>query len=158
MPLHKLFFIFPTIERASIPRMLLDRIIDVLLYIQKVMDKVFKLLGPLFVFLATSITTFIIYIHFTTVLPWYNGDVSQWGFYGYSQFFMSVLISSGIYFNYFAAVLTNSGDTPKTKLTEDEMDHLSSQDGTRGHTKFCRKCIIGDIFLTRFIIDFSFQV
>lgn len=116
-------------------------VLRIIKVIQKIGEKLFKILGPVFVLFALSITTFIIYVHFTTTLPWYFGDITQWGIHAFLQFISSVWISSGIYFNYFMSVLTDPGTSPKVKLSEEEIEALSQEHASKGQTKFCKKCM-----------------
>ena len=108
--------------------------LDLILQSQKVFDRTLKLLGPLFVVLATGITTFIIFTYFTAILPYYFGPISNWGFLAYFHFMLSLWVSFSIYYNYFLSALTSPGNTPSSYK---QQNGTSNDENFVGH---CRKC------------------
>jgi hypothetical protein len=96
------------------------------------------MVGPLFVGLAVTLISFVLYIHFGTVLPFYNGSIfKEPSFPGLLHAGISFWLGLNIVFNYVAVVVTPPGSSPAFLPEKPKSD-----DGTSSpeEAKMCKTC------------------
>lgn len=101
-----------------------------------------RIIGPIFVLLATGLITAIIVVHFRAILPYFTPYFS---FGGFIHTIWSCFLSFNILFNYFMVVFTPPGTTEKFDYDEEAVEDLIRETSPRkgqGFSRFCKKCKI----------------
>ncbi|KNC50919.1 uncharacterized protein AMSG_07161 [Thecamonas trahens ATCC 50062] len=109
-----------------------SQVVSVLQWVQCVADTLIRLIGPLFVLLALTLTSSVIYVWWVVLLPLHVPQVVS--FWGLIHCMVAACLIVNILYNYISCIITPPG-TP----SKEQMADLAAEDGDDG-SAFCKKC------------------
>merc|ERR1711916_11768 len=107
-------------------------VVQVLKYVQCVADTLIRLIGPLFVLLALTLTSSVIYVWWVVLLPLHVPDV--WSVWGALHSMVALCLIANILYNYIACIITPPGSPSKEDMAAANVP-LDDDEGA-----FCKKC------------------
>jgi len=113
---------------------------DIFMGFKSVFDFAIRLVGPIFVIIATVLISGVIVIFFRAILPYY-GDYTS--FFGLTHIAIGGYFTFCIYFNYFMAIFTSPGGVPedhKQPNTPEQTQGETSVKKGQGFSRYCKEC------------------
>jgi len=107
--------------------------------LKKFFECLIRMVGPLFVLLASGLISGVIVIHFKVIIPFYSSYTS---FTGVLNTVISAFVAFNIGFNYFMCIFTPPGYSPDVKgINSDQhpVDEPAPRRG-QGFSKYCKSC------------------
>jgi len=97
-----------------------------------------RILGPVFVLLALSLISGIIFVYYRALLPYYWAG---WRPGGIAHLLLSVFLSANIFYNYTLVVLTKPGSPPDDPhADDDELRRAPVPRRGEGFSRYCKQC------------------
>ncbi|KAH7416429.1 hypothetical protein KP509_14G091300 [Ceratopteris richardii] len=109
------------------------------LRVQIFIDKAVQLAGPLYIILAVTLISCIIYLFFTTILPSIHSLTSLQGI---SHAIISIWLIFNVFFNYMYCIRTDPGSPSDSIDLEHNPMSLSDRQGPSGEgVRWCKTCL-----------------
>jgi palmitoyltransferase len=108
---------------------------------KKLIEFMMRLAGPIFVFLATTLITGIMVVHFQVLLPYYTPYDT---FLGLLHTIWSVFVCFNMAFNYYMVVFSLPGKTPdvteEEKIYVEDLKKIPEPKKGEGFSRYCKIC------------------
>ncbi|KAG6545226.1 hypothetical protein Mapa_013338 [Marchantia paleacea] len=104
--------------------------------VQVILDAAVKTAGPLYILLALSLLSCIIYLYYTTVLPAVHDLHSVEGL---AHLFLSAWLVYNVFFNYFWCIQTDPGSPPMNFDVGEDLSKFETDSGIP-QIRWCKRC------------------
>lgn len=128
---------------------LLSQGLKLVLACKWVLERLLRVLGPVFVILGFGLISYAVYVHFVFVLPWYSeSPVLSFNLFSVIHLSLDIWLCLGIAWNYSKSVITKPLAF-KIELPPEELAMLKSngaEQSSRKNTRYCKYCTLAQLY------------